>query len=614
MRLTPNRIESWRQAKRHLLLPIVYVRGFAMTDGEINDTTADPFNGFNIGSTLLRTAWSGESRRHVFESPVLRLSQPPYGYRLAFSDGIRGLDAETRQDLAETYQALPADAPRPVLAIYRYYDAASKALGDGVRPGMETYGWGLGRLIADLRRATSAPGVYLVAHSMGGLVARCFLQNEVVLDGLAPENRTPCAAVEALLRQEPHLRLTQEEWAAARAMVRRLFTYGTPHKGISAQGGFGNDLLGPLDALFGKELGNFEQDRMRRYLRLDRSQEANSLAGRFPLESAFCLVGTAAADYPAAWNLSRRLIGENSDGLVEIDNAVLQGPAPGGGTALAARAYVRRAHSGPYGMVNSEEGFGNLSRFLFGDLRVDGALLARRIELPPGLAQEREQRRAKGQDATVRASYSFETSLRLRGAPWVLTERTARDGSALFRRYHELFPEADLPREIGDQERLWRERERHRQMELFSVFLDTQFRTLDRAEKVQGKELNGTLGFALRLRAAVPDYELAGGLWRRSHYEGSALLDRDLVFLAFEDAAMPGGWGLAWGENTADDSNAGLGIVGMERPDPPGAIANGPCWRALPDAVEFWLPISNAPAVPRFEAWLRLTARRWNQG
>ena len=38
-----------------------------------------------------------------------------------------------------------------------------------------------------------------------------------------------------------------------------------------------------------------------------------------------------------------------------------------GDTVLAARAYVRRAHSGPYGMVNSEEGFGNLSRFLFAD-------------------------------------------------------------------------------------------------------------------------------------------------------------------------------------------------------------------------------------------------------
>ena len=47
---------------------------------------------------------------------------------------------------------------------------------------METYGWGLGRLVVDLLEATRAPGVYLVAHSMGGLVARTFLQNESVLD------------------------------------------------------------------------------------------------------------------------------------------------------------------------------------------------------------------------------------------------------------------------------------------------------------------------------------------------------------------------------------------------------------------------------------------------
>jgi hypothetical protein len=31
--------------------PIIYVRGYAMTEGEIEATTADPFCGFNLGST-----------------------------------------------------------------------------------------------------------------------------------------------------------------------------------------------------------------------------------------------------------------------------------------------------------------------------------------------------------------------------------------------------------------------------------------------------------------------------------------------------------------------------------------------------------------------------------
>jgi hypothetical protein len=189
--------------------------------GEIEDTSADPFNGFNIGSTLLRTAWTGDTTRHVFESPVLRLSQPPYSYRVAFSDGIRGLDIDQKGELREWSQALvtegagapgnaPAQSAVAVLAIYRYYDAASRAFGDGTRLGMETYGWGLGRLILDLLDATGAPGVYLVAHSMGGLVARTFLQNETVLDDSNPATGGRCSAVAALLRREPRLQLSQK--------------------------------------------------------------------------------------------------------------------------------------------------------------------------------------------------------------------------------------------------------------------------------------------------------------------------------------------------------------------------------------------------------------------
>ena len=31
--------------------PIIYVRGFAATQGEIEETVADPYMGFNVGST-----------------------------------------------------------------------------------------------------------------------------------------------------------------------------------------------------------------------------------------------------------------------------------------------------------------------------------------------------------------------------------------------------------------------------------------------------------------------------------------------------------------------------------------------------------------------------------
>lgn len=633
MRLSQQQLTAWRNAKAHLLLPIVYVRGFAMTGGEIEDTSADPFNGFNIGSMLLRTAWTGDSARHVFESPVLRLSQPPYSYRLAFSDGFRGLDVDQKRELkgwavaAAANGSLPASEASPsghtVLAIYRYYDAASRAFGDGTRPGMETYGWGLGRLIVDLLEATGAPGVYLVAHSMGGLVARTFLQNEAVLDDTHPAAKSRCGAVAELLGREPRLRVSQDQWSDARRKVTRLFTYGTPHNGITVQGGIGNALLGPVDALLGLELSNFERDRMKVYL--GEPPEANSLGNTFGIDNVFCLVGTAASDYPVAAGFSRRLVGQVSDGLVEVDNAVVQAPAAGGGggsesTVLAARAYVRRAHSGPYGMVNSEEGFGSLSRFLFGDARVDGDLLVRRIDLPPQLEQIKDKQ-------NIRASYTFETALRVRGERWVMTERLAQDGSAIFRRYDELFPDQQhtrLAEDLIETPRMKLERERHRRVELFSAFLDTGLRTLDgKPDRVEGRDLQGTLGFALRLRVAVPDYEVDGSFWRTNHYEGSALFDRDLVFLAFLDPGLPGGWGLAWGDNAADPTNNRLQIIkettaaepdGVPRVSTGGPILPGAGGyrRNLPGSVEFWIPLRE-DGPPAFHAWLRLTARPWNR-
>jgi hypothetical protein len=615
---------EWRRAKSPLLLPIVYVRGYAMTSGEIDDTSSDPFNGFNIGSTLLRTGWTGASTRHIFESPVLRLSQPPYDYRLAFSDGLRGLDAEAKAVLTEETAALKAQtvelgrSANAVLAIYRYYDATSSAFGEGLEPGMETYGWGLARLILDILDATGAPQVYLVAHSMGGLVARTLLQNDVLLDEEHFPKRPGCRAVSALLRNDRTKPISEPDWARARKAVRRFFTYGTPHKGITAQGGFGNQVLS-LGGSLGMSVGNFAQDHMREYLKLEDTQDVNSLS-IYPVENTFCLVGTAASDYPAAMGMSRRLIGELSDGLVEIDNAVALGPDPApeskpGATVMAARAYVRRAHSGPYGMVNSEEGFGNLSRFLFGDIRVEGDLLVRRVDLPPALQELVTAATAQGRDAGIRASYAFESSLRVRGARWTLTERLARDGSAIFRRFDDLFQDKPLSPGMTDDAKTATDRERHRRIDLFSAFLDTHKRTLGKeAEAVKGRTLPTSLGFALRLRVLVPDYEVKGRLWQTNHYEGSSLLDKDLVFLAFEDPKMPGGWGLAWGPNLADGTNAALDIVDKQIEAEPGEVPDEPeaGWRATGTSVEFWLPLRQ-PGPPAFAAWLRLTARDWNK-
>ena len=50
--------------------PIIYVRGYAMTHGEIDDTTADPFCGFNLGSTISDRNDSAAARRPGLERQV----------------------------------------------------------------------------------------------------------------------------------------------------------------------------------------------------------------------------------------------------------------------------------------------------------------------------------------------------------------------------------------------------------------------------------------------------------------------------------------------------------------------------------------------------------------
>ncbi|MFC9228840.1 hypothetical protein ACFTZI_07700 [Streptomyces decoyicus] len=90
-------------------------------------------------------------------------------------------------------------------------------------------------------------------------------------------------------------------------------------------------------------------------------------AGAFDARRVFCVVGTNAADY----GLVEKAVGPQSDGLVHIDNAYVRN---------AHRAFVHRSHSGRYGLVNSEEGYQNLRRFLFGNYQVRADL--RGLDLP----------------------------------------------------------------------------------------------------------------------------------------------------------------------------------------------------------------------------------------
>ncbi|RYG05548.1 MAG: hypothetical protein EON92_20825, partial [Burkholderiales bacterium] len=157
--------------------PIIYVRGFAATQDEIEATVADPYMGFNIGSTKSRVAWTGDVKRFYFESPLVRL-MGDHGYEDVFVDGDDLVAAERHVQ----------PVPYKSIVIYRYYDQASQDFGDGkARSPIPDFARGLDNLILRLQQkvcenpankvAEEDFRVYLVAHSMGGLVCRAFLQN-----------------------------------------------------------------------------------------------------------------------------------------------------------------------------------------------------------------------------------------------------------------------------------------------------------------------------------------------------------------------------------------------------------------------------------------------------
>ena len=66
--------------------PIIFVCEYAGNDSDIENTIAEPYMGFNLGSTKFRQCWDGRVRRHYFESPLIRLVKD-YEYKDVYSGG-----------------------------------------------------------------------------------------------------------------------------------------------------------------------------------------------------------------------------------------------------------------------------------------------------------------------------------------------------------------------------------------------------------------------------------------------------------------------------------------------------------------------------------------------
>lgn len=454
--------------------PIIYVRGFAATMGEIEETVARPYDGFNLGSTKRRQDHKGDIHEFIFESPLLRLIKD-HGYRDTYQAG----------DLVSELEQVPAKS----IWIFRYYKQASKDLGDGQRQSVFEIAQALRKFILRVRNNVCGKDaaerakfrVYLVAHSMGGLVCRCYLQNLCAAGTGVPET-------DEKLELEALSRNAEGYIDDSVHLVDKVFTYGTPHNGIDFLG-INTPDLGPLDPF---HVRNFNREVIHDYLRLSPNipsgGRVDSLNGAFPPARFFSFVGSNYADYQAFFKLSRKATGSMSDGLVMIRNATVAG---------SPRAFAHRSHSGHYGIVNSEEGYQNLRRFLFGQVRIDARLAVDDITLPKPVQREKD----KGKE--IRASYHIETTARVRRDTCFLHERRVSQESAIFR----------------DYDRMVKER---KPVYLFSGYL---------MKSAKGSTATDTaLAFAVHVGIQVPAYEVDNRFWFDEHYEGGYVFDETITF------------------------------------------------------------------------------------
>lgn len=539
--------------RHHPYHPIIYVRGFAATQVEIEETVADPYMGFNVGSTKTRQIWTGELKKLFFESPLVRL-HTDHDYRDVFVEGEDLVEAE-RSDIPIQYRSV---------VIYRYYDEASEAFSDGSTPPIEHFGIGLGKLIIRLRdKICNNPEngveprdfrVYLVAHSMGGLVCRCFLQN--------PK-----------LGADPKFPLSKDDLnqlADARTLVDKFFTYATPHNGIDLR--IVRNV--PAWASFG-DVNNFNRDRMAKYLGLSSNADDVSDMGSFPAERVFNLVGTNPNDYMTMKGLSAWAAGDASDGLVRIENATTHGRDSKGNTVTSPRAYVHRSHSGHYGIVNSEEGFQNLTRFLFGNLRIDGVLDVDEVILPKEVDDKLASMSSADRDK-FKASYQFEVAVSIRNCRWEMHRRNVRENSAIFRSYEQLFPKSASGVRTPD---------RTQSPHLFSAFLD-QSKSVKRTNSVS---------LAFDLSVVVPDYSIDGVLFFKRHYEGGYVYREQVIVEATPDNAATGGWRINYGYQD----------------DTPNAARKVAATQPLPDnGITFAIDVIKE-SRPGIKGKLRIEARPW---
>jgi hypothetical protein len=335
--------------------PIIYVRGYAMSPSEREETFHDTYYGFSATSVEKRDAPPPDYfQADVFEGQLIRLMKMrDYGYADEVNRGLEISHANPSRSIWISRFYDQDFMNEKLRSIEEHAEDLRKLVCEKIPNRLKDNGVALG----DDDREYKA---ILIAHSMGGLVCRTLIQN------LLP-NQTAAKAED----RDP------KRW------IHRLVTMGTPHGGIEL--GMIPDFLenfittrvNPFDANI------FKEERMREYLKLTEKKggryifDVHSLGPQdtptsFPVKRCLCIIGS---DYHS-YGVVKKATGGFSDGLVKQDRAyVVGGEAPADGEYGEDQkcfwANVHRAHSGYKGIVNSFESYENLQRFLFGNMRAE---------------------------------------------------------------------------------------------------------------------------------------------------------------------------------------------------------------------------------------------------
>lgn len=417
--------------------PIVYVRGYAMTADEREETFHDTYYGFAATSVEKRQAPPPDYfEADMFEGQLIRfMKMRDYGYADSVNRGIEVFpDNPTRSLWVCRFYDRDYFGEK-IRSIEKHAEELRELVCKTIPERLEELGVNLGPKRAEFR-------VILIAHSMGGLVCRTLIQNV-----LPQSNEDP------------------KRW------IHRLVTMGTPHRGIDlgripdVAERFIADRINPFDSAI------FSEDQMRGYLKLGKNFDVHSLGPEngpnvFPVKRCLCIIGSDYHSYGAV----QRVVGNHSDGLVKQSRAyVVSGPKPKDGDypdeRTAFYANIHRAHSGRRGIVNSYESFENIQRFLFGNIKAQISFEDIKIKSPA--------------ISGVSDFYDFEFLFSIRNSSALLHRRQQDPCENAFR-----FERSEIPAQLLLHTAFMNSTLKENEKEPFSHFI-LRFRVLERRVKKQ---------------------------------------------------------------------------------------------------------------------------------